>query len=156
MIKVSRQSDVAAPRERVWSVVSRLSGVNDELAPFLRMTRGNHDDQLFPAQGNGTVSFSSWILLLGLLPLDRHSLNARSAGFRFAEESHSWLQRVWRHTRRLDEIPGGTRIRDDIEFEPRIAVLAPIVGPIIEAIFRHRHKRLVRRFGVLSRAGGNG
>ena len=151
MIQQSCQSDLAAPREVVWNAVSRMSGVNDELWPFLRMTCAGHDDQLFPPYQNGPVSFSSWILLFGMLPIDRHTLSAHPVGFGFAEQSHSWLQRTWRHRRHLDDIQGGTHLRDEIEFDPRIGVLAPIVETVVRAVFRHRHRRLVLRFGALTR-----
>jgi len=151
MFKCSFQSDLAAPRQAVWDAVSRMRGVNDELWPFLRMTHAGHDDRLLPSSETGRVSFVSWILLFGALPIDRHSLCADPVGFGFAEQSHSWLQRSWHHRRRLDEIPGGTRLRDDIEFEPRIGILAPVAALIVRAVFRHRHTRLARRFGALQR-----
>ena len=153
MIAYRFQSDLAAPSEAVWGAVSRMSGVNDELWPYLRMTHAGHGDQLLPSSEDGLVSFSSWILLFGLVPIDRHFLCAEPAGYGFAEESHSWLQRIWRHRRRLDDIQGGTRLADEVEFEPRIAILAPIAALIVRAVFRHRHKRLIDRYGALAHAG---
>ena len=154
MIRLTFQSDLAAAEPVIWQTVSRMSGVNDELWPLIRMTRRpDGSDPIFRAPLDDHVSFPSWILLFGVLPIDRHALAARSTGSGFDERSSSWLQRSWHHCRRLDVIGGGTRVCDELEFEPRLRLLEPLVGPIIGIIFRHRHRRLVRRFGRLAGPG---
>jgi ligand-binding SRPBCC domain-containing protein len=145
-------SRLAVDRERLWAEVSTMQGVNFELAPWLRMSvpaevRGKSltDVRL------GEVAFESWLLTLGFLPFDRHRLCLVEVepGRGFVERSSSWLERIWQHERTLEAVAGGTEIRDRITFEPRIAVLTPVVGVIVARLFRHRHARLRSRFGAL-------
>ena len=152
MIRLTFQSDLAATETVIWERVSRMSGVNDELWPLVRMTRRpDGSDPIFRTPMGDHVAFPSWILLFGVLPIDRHALAANSIGSGFDERSSSWLQRFWNHRRRLQVIDGGTRVCDELEFEPRLRLLEPLVGPVIGVIFRHRHRRLARRFRRLDR-----
>lgn len=147
MIRMAFQSDLAAPPAAVWQSVSRMSGVNRELGPILRMTKPGGDDSIVDAP-DGQARFSSWVLLFGVLPIDRHFLSASLADpeIGFDENSSSWTERVWRHRRRLTAVPGGTRVSDQIEFEPRLRILAPVIARFVRGVFRHRHQRLRRQF----------
>lgn len=55
-----------------------------------------------------------------MIPLDRHSLRIDSfrsdpdGGGGFVEESTSWLQRRWRHERRLEALGGSCRVTDRV------------------------------------------
>lgn len=140
-----------APSERVWASIVTMEGVNHELGPYLRMTlprEARHktiDDVPL-----GRVAFHSWILLGGVVPMDRHALKLveLTPGVGFLEQSTSWLQRAWRHERRLTPVaPGRTRIVDRLVPEPRIASIAPLARRLVGAIFRHRHRRLHAAFG---------
>jgi ligand-binding SRPBCC domain-containing protein len=144
-------SDVAAPRHRVWSSVSTMDGVNAELMPLVRMTyppeRWSLDDQSFEP---GVELFGSWLLAAGIIPFDRHVLTLVEVhpGVGFVEESRSWLQRRWRHERTLEDRPGGhTRVADRVVVVPALRMARPLVGKLVPAVFRHRHRRLRRRFG---------
>jgi ligand-binding SRPBCC domain-containing protein len=98
----------------------------------------------------GEVAFHSWLLVFGVLPFDRHALalDRVEDGRGFVEESTSWVQRRWRHERTLDDAPGGgTMVTDRLVVRPRLGVARPLVGPIVRGLFRHRHRRLRRRFG---------
>jgi hypothetical protein len=145
-------SRLAIDRERLWSVITTMEGVNAELAPWLRMSvpleaRGKclADVRL------GEVAFESWLLALGFLPFDLHRLCLieLEPGHGFRERSSSWLQRVWQHERTLEAVDGGTQLCDRVTFEPRIAVLTPVVRSVVARLFRHRHARLCARFGAL-------
>lgn len=126
-----------------------MTGVNDELHPFIRMTSPRAQDTL-PAEVDGSVIFKSWLLLFGVVPLDRHALALTSVheGVGFVEESSSWLQRRWRHERTLTSTePGGCTIKDRLVFEPRLRLFRPVVSAVVEQLFAHRHRRLAKRFG---------
>lgn len=143
-------TDLAAPPQRVAAAALSMHGVNHELRPWLRMSHPAVVDRFDPATTpTGRVWFRSWILLGGVLPVDRHALRFVSVDQQgFVEESSSWLERRWRHERTLWEIPGGRcRIEDRLVFEPRLAVVAPLIGWLVAAVFWWRHRRLVRRFG---------
>jgi hypothetical protein len=103
LIALEFRSRVAAPPDVVWRVVATMDGVNAELAPWLRMThppdRADLRAQMVPP---GEVVFHSWLLLLGVLPVDRHALSFESLHERgFDERSTSWSNRIWIHRRRV-------------------------------------------------------
>ena len=140
---------VRASRTEVWAGVSTVGGVNRELSPFVRMTdptNGAH----FDAEPWRVGAPVLWQLLFGFIPVDRHRIELVAlpdeGGFR--ESSSSWWHRVWRHERTLLDHPGGGCIvRDDVEIEPRLGVLDPIIEFAVGQMFRRRHRYLRRRFG---------
>lgn len=126
-----------------------MTGVNYELHPFIRMTSPRAHDTL-PTEVDGSVIFKSWLLLFGVVPLDRHALALAHVreGVGFVEESSSWLQRRWRHERTLTATePGGCTIEDRLVIEPRLRLFRPVVSAVVGQLFAHRHRRLVKRFG---------
>jgi ligand-binding SRPBCC domain-containing protein len=141
---------LAAPTVTVWARVTTPAGVNDELAPWLRMTvpakwRGASLEDIEP----GTRIGRSWVLLLGLVPFDYDDLSiAESGPGRFLEQSTMLSMRFWQHERTVEDAPGGCEVRDRLTFEPRWYTPAPLARAIVAAIFRHRHRRLVRAFGA--------
>ena len=69
-------------------------------------------------------------------------------GFAFSERSTMLSQRAWHHDRRVE--PLGERactVTDSIRFVPRLPALASLLRPVFLFTFRHRHRRLRRRFG---------
>lgn len=149
-VRLSFASDLAAAPDRVWQRLSTMRGVNHELMPLLRMTHpAQATDLASPLLKPGETAFASWLLLFGVLPIDRHFLMIERlyTGAGFDERSWSWLQREWVHRRRVLAIAGGTRVIDELEFTPRIGLFAPLLRPVIRAVFRHRHRRLAETFG---------
>ena len=139
---------VAAPPERVWAHARTMEGVNAELRPFVRMTvpselRGLTIDDA-PL---GAVAFRSLLLAFGVVPFDRHALqlvrvDATPPRLGFLEQSTSSLQRRWEHERTIVGDGAGSLVTDRVVFEPRLGS-ARLVRPVVAALFRHRHKRLV-------------
>jgi hypothetical protein len=112
-----------------------MEGVNEELMPLVRMT--------VPRRARGLT------LAGGVVPFDAHFLCLEAIGERrFLERSSSLLQRVWEHERTVVPEGGGCRVTDRVTFEPRLPGAARLAGPLVERIFRHRHRRLVARFGA--------
>lgn len=149
-IELEFVSRLGASAGEVWAVVSTMQGVNAELRPLATMTfpaeRGRLDGERVAP---GRELFRSWILLGGVLPIDRHRLALVRIvpGIGFDEESSSWLQRRWRHERRvMTEPTGGCVVRDRLVVEPRRLVPPPLVAVIVGTVFRHRHRRLRSRF----------
>ncbi len=145
-------TELNAPASVVWAGVATMRGVNYELAPLVRMTapaafRERSIDEWQP----GSPGFSSWILLLGLIPFDRHffGMERVEPGRSFAERSASLLQKEWRHERSVEPIaPGRCRLTDRVTFEPRLPLVALFLLPIFRFVFQHRHRRLRARFGA--------
>ncbi len=150
-IEHSWSSGLGAPPGEVWSVVSTMRGVNAELRPWIVMTHPRGAGSLDSATvASGSLLFRSWLLLGGVLPFDRHRLVLERVlpGVGFDEESTSWLQRRWRHERRvLPADGGGSIVTDRLVVEPRLALMRPLASVAVAAVFRHRHRRLVARFG---------
>jgi len=151
-VTLSFRSPLAAPRSEVWAIVSTMSGVNAELRPWIRMTHPRRVEALDVAAASapGEVLFRSWLLVLRVLPFDRHAFTLVSVdpGSGFVEESQSWLQRRWHHERRIADGPGsGCTVIDELLVEPRIGVVAPTARHLVQRVFEHRHHVLRRRFG---------
>ena len=134
----------------VWQHVSTMAGVNAELWPLMRMT--------VPEQHKGfdishaptkIVCFHSWLLLGGVIPIDRHSLTLDQVyeAKGFDERSYSFLQKEWVHQRRVEPL-GDERciVEDLVNPTPRIGAIAPLVVIIARSLFEHRHHRLRERY----------
>lgn len=128
-----------------------MRGVNEELRPFVRMTSPPRGDRLEASDLVDLDGLASWLLLLGFVPIDRHRFGFDEIveGERFAERSTSIVNRSWQHRRSVSHggLPGTAVVQDDIVVEPRLAFLAPLSRVGVGAVFRHRHRRLRRRFG---------
>lgn len=140
-----------APPDAVWARVASAAGINDEFAPWLRMT--------FPPEVAGLRAeevplgrrwFRSWILLGGVLPIDYDDLTLVSIepGVGFHERSSMATARVWEHRRTL--APRGDdrcALTDEVRFEPRVGLVAPVLRAVSARVFAHRHRRLRAHFG---------
>ena len=139
-------SRVPRPVRELWPIVTSAAGVNAELKPLITMT--------FPPDGFDFTSaplnkplFTSWILLFGFLPFDRHTFVLHDVGpSHFVETSHTLLQKLWRHERHLTEQGDSTEVRDVVTVVPRLAFMRPLTNRIVATIFRHRHRRLARLY----------
>jgi hypothetical protein len=144
---IELRSELPVPADEVWSHAATMDGVNYELAPWVRMTA--------PAQARSMrladveprrEAFVSTLLFLGALPFDRHHLTLESVLERgFDEESWSWLQRRWRHERRIAPAPDGCVVTDRVTVASRLAP-AFIVKPLVRWLFSARHRKLRHRF----------
>jgi hypothetical protein len=155
-VRVERTTRLDAAAADVAALALSPEGVNAELLPLVRMTfpRSMRSLPIGDAP-TGTVVGHCWMLAGGVLPFDRHALGFASTtsptgeGFGFVETSSSWVQRSWRHERTIADHPsGGCTVHDVVVAEPRLPGGQLIAGPIVRAVFRHRHRRLVRRWGA--------
>ena len=147
-MRLTVELPLRADRSEVWAAVSTVGGINQEVAPVVRMTdptHGAHFDTDPWRLGTPVL----WQLLFGFIPVDRHrvELVALPDGRGFRESSSSWWHRVWWHERTLLDSPGGCIVRDDVEIEPRLRVSDPIIGWTVLRLFQRRHRHLRRRFG---------
>jgi hypothetical protein len=148
-------SDLATPSEVVWQHAMSLDGVNRELMPLVRMTvprglAGATLDDVPLGQRLGR----SWLLLLGLVPVDYDDLTIveREPGRRFFEQSTMLTQSRWWHERIVEPLPGGCRIVDRLRWQGRVRPFGALFRLAVPLLFRHRHRRLCRRFGALPRS----
>ncbi len=155
MIKLRFESQLATDATTLWQHASSMAGVNYELMPLVRMTHPADRAALPQEKIPEGVLFQSWLLLFGVLPFDRHAL--RLTDVRplqgFDEDSTSWLQARWIHKRRVREHLGGVIVVDELQITPRLRIAAPMVAVMVALIFRHRHRRLRRRFAAAQQPG---
>ena len=147
-------TELATPAEVVWQHAVGLDGVNRELMPLMRMTvpaglSGATLDDVPLGQRLGR----SWLLFLGLVPVDYDDLiiAEREPGRRFFEQSTMLTQSRWWHERVVEPLPGGCRIVDRLRWQGRVRPLGALFRVAVPLLFRHRHRRLRRRFGALAR-----
>lgn len=139
-------SRVPRPVHELWPIVTSADGVNAELNPLIRMTfpSNGFDFSKAPLQ---QPLFTSWILVFGFLPFDRHTFVLHEVGpSHFIETSHTLLQKLWRHERYLTALGDHTDVRDVVTVLPRLGFMRPLTNRIVATIFRHRHKRLARLY----------
>ena len=141
----SLESRLGIEAPAFWATVS-MDSVNRELAPLVRMT-APEDWHRCPLERweTGRELFRSWILLFGVLPVDRHAflLESVTPGVGFEERSSSWMNREWRHRRSVRANGDGTCIvRDDVTVLGRFPLLTSITMPLYRLVFRNRHRRM--------------
>jgi ligand-binding SRPBCC domain-containing protein len=144
-------SALAAPPEVVWRHVTSMDGVNRELRPLLRMTvppglAGTTLDEL----PTGRRAGRSWLLLLGFVPVDFDDITIveHGPGHRFLERSAMGSQSRWEHERTVKATDSGCRVVDRLGWQGRLAPLGALYRLAVPIVFRHRHRRLRRRFGA--------
>lgn len=138
------ESDLTTPRSEVWAQAGTLPGVNRELAPLFRMT-------YLPAYAAVRIDqaplgrlFRSWILLLGVLPVERDDITiVEHLPCGFQEVSPMLTIREWRHRRELSDVPGGCRVVDEVRFVPRWLAMGPLLLAVFFLVFRLRHRNLI-------------
>ena len=164
MHSLERSSRLPAAAADVWARAVTEVGINDELRPLLRMTmprglRGRTIDEVEV----GTPLGRSWILLGGLVPVDFDDLRLVEVepGRRFLERSRTLTFSVWQHERLVEpDGEGRCRITDRLGFELRPALAwlpgsARLARAGVAALFRHRHRRLARRYSGRSPTAGS-
>jgi ligand-binding SRPBCC domain-containing protein len=147
-IELTFRSELHAPRDQMWAWIASVEGISRELWPVLKMTvpasiKNITDVHITPGQ----PLFRSWVLLFGVLPIDRSDLTLLhlEAGRGFVEQSPMISMALWRHERTLEERDGRTILTDHLTFQPRLA--KTLTRWFIRTVFTHRHNVLRRQFG---------
>ena len=147
--QLCRSSDLAVDVDVILATLT-LNGVNAELSPLVRMTApaafAQRPLQEWPERQN---LFISWILLLGVLPVDRHAfyLDSVTPGRGFVETSSSTLNALWQHERTIIPLAAGCRVTDVVEYRCRLPLLGYLLNPVYKLVFWHRHRYLRSRYG---------
>ena len=135
-------------KSQVWQRVGSWHGVNAELGSVFQMTFPDHFPRVDDIPADGNCHFTSTVLLLGVLPIDRHrfSLVDLKPDNYFDERSTNFNMSFWTHKRTLTEVAGGVEVADFCSFEPRLGLLGGILSVVYKWVFARRHKRLVSYF----------
>ena len=143
-----------ATPESVWQRVITPEEINAELSPWLRMTvprawKGKTLEAVTPATRLGR----SWLLLFGVLPIDYDNIALAEwePGRRFLEVSTMLSMQRWQHERSVLPRERGCIVQDQVSFAlraplARLPGLERLCGALLKALFRHRHRRLLRIF----------
>ncbi len=126
-----------------------MHGVNAELYPLVRMTApeawSTRSILDWPV---GQRLFRSWILFLGLLPVDRHDfrLKAIRPGQGFSEHSTSLVNALWRHERTVVARASGCQVTDVVSYQSRLPLVGLAFEPVYRLVFWWRHRKLRTKF----------
>jgi hypothetical protein len=129
-----------------------MSGVNYELGPLLKMSApDNWQSKPITDWPTNQNLFISTILLLGLIPIDRHYFNFKTIdSFGFNENSKSLMNKLWSHERKIKSNGSGSVITDVIIYKSKLGILGNLFMPIYKALFKHRHNRLRAKYSKLN------
>lgn len=161
-VVVELSTPLAAPAPAVWARVTTPEGIRDELRPWVGMTMppGLRGRSLNNApEVLGRPLGRAWLLLLRVLPVDFDDMTLVGfvEGRSFHERSRMLTLTRWEHERSVvpaEAAAGGCVVTDRLTAVAR-APLGRLPGApaavrmLVTALFRHRHRRLLRRFGAL-------
>jgi len=150
-IEVRATSRLRCSRNELWTWISSVAGISEELRPYFRMTSPNGVRSL--ADLNvvlGAPFLRSRVFLFGFIPAGTWDftlvdLEDKSG---FVEQSPSTFMTSWRHERRILDDPSDPStvlLSDHVTFVPTAGRW--LVGPFLQRVFEHRHRVLQRRFG---------
>lgn len=141
------ESALAVSPATLWQHIISPAGIHDEMRPWLHMRFPPGLQRIDEREITlGSPLFSCWLLVLGVVPVGRSQLtfNRWQPGVGFTERSPMTGMRQWQHTRSIHVHEDGARLVDELVFEPLL--LSSITRAIVRHFFRHRHRRLRRRF----------
>ena len=133
-----------------------MEGVNEELAPWVRMTYPTNATVIEEAP-LGEPAFHSVLLFPGVVPFERHRLVLVEveSGRRFLERSSSWLQSLWHHERVIEPHSEGCLLTDRVTFRTRLPFMGVLTHPMVRSLFRRRHQVLKRRYNTGERSSSS-
>ena len=153
-VELTFTSDLASSPDQVWHWITSMDGISQGAPSILRMTspQGVADITDVKVQP-GQPLFRSWVLLFGILPIDRSDLTLLSLepGKGFLEQSPMLSMKLWRHERFLEATGSGTLLTDRLTFQPRLATF--VTRWFINTVFNHRHRVLQQHFGARGARG---
>lgn len=148
---IEHRVEVPAEAGVVWERVISPDGFNHEMRPWMTMTMPRRAAGLTVATVPlGRPVGRAWLRLFGLIPFDFDHLTVVEVdpGVRFLERSTMLSMRRWEHERTLTPVAGGTQVQDRVTLQPRLPIpgLAAILSRVVDAFFKHRHRRLEEYF----------
>ena len=141
---LSRSSQLPVPAGRVLGDLS-MRTVNRELKPLAAMTvPEDWIDQPITTMPTGEIVFKSRILMLGVLPIDLHSLYFQEIDPQrgFVEISSSITHREWHHQREVVPTANGCEVTDRLSYRCRVPLLGWLLLPVYALVFAWRHRQL--------------
>lgn len=150
MKTLSFNTELNASQPAVWAWVTSIKGILDEMMPLMKMTFPSEVETLGDINPPlGEPLCRSWILLLGVLPVDYSHVTfiEYEPGQSFVEESRMGKFCLWRHARRVEALDGNPNacvIHDTLTFHPKY--FTTVNAWVVKRLFKHRHRQLSKRF----------
>lgn len=142
-------SKLRVPPEKILATLT-MQGVNAELKPLVKMTApAGFCERSILHWPQKQALFNSWILLFGIVPIDRHSFyfDAVNPADGFAERSTSITNSFWCHERKIQSRPDGCCVVDTVTYKSRVPFLDVLLKPMYQIVFWRRHQNLRSLFG---------
>jgi len=141
-----RETIVSEPLDRTFAFFSDAANLERLTPPWLNfriITPGPI------AMREGTLI--DYRIVLHRLPIPwRTRIDVWEPGVRFVDRQTIGPYRWWHHEHRFEEVAGGTRVIDHVEFVPRLRwVSGWMVRRDVERIFAYRQETLPRIFGAV-------
>ncbi|WP_284380908.1 hypothetical protein [Litoribrevibacter albus] len=151
MISFELQSKLDESADTLSKALLTMGGVNNELGPYIRMSAPARWSSMSLADWpTNEVLFTSWITLFGVLPIDLHRFKFEETNEQgFKETSSSLMNRAWHHSRLITELDEGCLVTDTVQYQSKLGPVGRLFLPVYKAIFKHRHRRLISRYGQL-------
>lgn len=150
MVKFTKSVKLNVDRNTFIKNQLSFMGVNYELNPIVHMAAPNEwKNRLLTEAPVNKKLFSSIILLFRLIPVDVHNIHFKlilENGFK--ESSNSITMKEWNHNRNINNLELGCILTDEISYSTRIPFLDVIIKPLYSYVFRHRHRRLIKKYGL--------
>jgi hypothetical protein len=144
-VRLEFESSLPVSTDVLWAWITSVDGILAEMWPLVRMTVPRSVKSLTDVNVRfGEPLFRSWVLLFGIVPVDRSDLTLveMQPGQRFLEQSPMLGMKLWRHERVIAPSGSGSKIIDRLEFQPRFGVF--FMRWFVKTLFAHRH-RVLRR-----------
>jgi ligand-binding SRPBCC domain-containing protein len=140
------QTTVPLDIRRVFAFFSDARNLNDITPPWLHFT----------LKADGPPTMRPGLLLdyrirLFLIPINwQTEITVWDPPTRFVDEQRRGPYRWWVHTHTFTEVEGGTRVEDEVLYNPRGGALVHglFVKRRLRRIFRYRHRMLRLALGV--------
>lgn len=142
------ESELSVTPERAWDWATSVKGIRTELRPIADMTAPGGVERLSEVNVElGKPLGRSWVLLFRFIPIDVSDITLveLEPGHRFLERSPMLSMRLWQHERIITPTASGSRLVDNLTFEPRL--FGSLVRRLVQAFFDNRHRVLRRELG---------
>lgn len=148
---LERTQFLPRPREEVFAFFEDAKNLEAITPPFLRF-RVTTPAPI--AMHEGTL-IEYRLSLFGVPFGWKTRIDEYEPGVRFVDRQLEGPYRLWRHTHTFEDVAGGTRMTDRVEYELPLGPLGNIAHALfvkrtVAKIFDHRAEVIGKRFGALS------
>lgn len=148
---LSRELDLRAPLEDVFPFFSRPENLERITPDRMRMTFLTPSP--IPMHAGSMIDY---VIKLDGIPLRWTTMITEfEPPYRFVDVQLKGPYAFWHHTHSFEEIPGGTRVKDEVRYAMPFGFIGSIVHALkvkrdLTMIFNYRIEVLTREFGILT------